>query len=156
MIRTGQALATAKPSWLPNSIRYSAVIPGVVSLMLLWPFGGNNAKKVTMIPAREVPGAHGTVSVKPEKNGNTHVDITTKSLAQPSALTPPADTYVVWFQPPDQAPRNMGALKVGNDLNGKLETVAPFRRFKVFITPEERQNVTTPHGPHLLSADVVG
>lgn len=157
MIRTGQAFKSVKPSWLPvpNSIRYSAVIPGVVGLMLLWPFGGST-KKISMTPAKEVPAAHGTVAVKTGRNGNTDVNIVTKSLAQPSALTPPEETYVVWFQPPDQSPKNMGALRVDNNLNGKLDTVAPYRQFKVFITAEKQQNVASPHGPQVLSADVVG
>lgn len=157
MIRTGQACPSVKTSWLPipNSIRYSALIPGVVGMMLLWPFG-DTAKKVSMTPAKEVPAAHGTVSVKTGKNGNTEVAVTTKALAQPSALTPPAETYVVWFQPPDQSPKNMGALRVDNSLKGKLDTVAPYRQFKVFITAEKQQNVESPHGMHVLSADVVG
>lgn len=157
MIGTGQAYTSVKSSWLPipNSIRFGAVIPGIVGMMLLWPFG-DTAKKVSMTPAKEVPAAHGTVAVKTGKNGNTQVDITTKALAQPSALTPPAETYVVWFQPPDQSPKNMGALKVDNNLNGKLETVAPYRHFKVFITAEKQQNVASPHGTHVLSADVIG
>jgi len=157
MIRTGQAFTSLKPSWLPipNSIRYSALIPGVLGMMLLWPFG-DSAKKFTMMPAKEVPGAQGTVAVKTGKNGNTEVDVTTKALAQPSALTPPEETYVVWFQPPDQSPKNMGALRVDNNLNGKLSTVAPYRHFKVFITAEKQQNVASPHGAKVLTADVLG
>src|SRR6185312_9075511 len=157
MIRTGQAFPSVKTSWLPipNSIRYSALIPGVVGMMLLWPFG-DSAKKVSMTAAKEVPAAQGTVSVKTGKNGNTQVDVSTKALAQPSALTPPAETYVVWFQPPNQSPKNMGALKVDNSLKGKLDTVAPYRQFKVFITAEKQQNVASPHGTHVLSANVVG
>ena len=157
MIRTGQAFTSPKHSWLPipNSVRYSAVIPGVVGLMLLWPFGAGS-KKISMTAAKEVPAAHGTVAVKTGRNGNTDVNITTKSLAQPSALTPPAETYVVWFQPPDQSPKNMGALRVDNNLNGKLDTVAPYRQFKVFITAEKQQTVASPHGTKLLTANVLG
>ncbi|MGH9588798.1 MAG: hypothetical protein ACRD25_00285 [Terracidiphilus sp.] len=140
---------------IPNSIHYSAVIPGVVGLMLLWPFG-DTAKKISMTPAKEVPAAHGTVAVKTGRNGNIEVAITTKALAQASALTPPAETYVVWFQPPDQSPKNMGALRVDNNLNGKLETVAPYRHFKVFITAEKQRNVASPHGTKVLTAEVAG
>jgi hypothetical protein len=157
MIRTGQAFPSVKTSWLPipNSIRYSALIPGIMGMMLLWPFG-DTANKVTMMPAKEVPGAQGTVAVKTGKNGNTEVDVTTKALAQPSALTPPEEIYVVWFQPPDQSPKNMGALRVDNSLKGKLSTVAPYRHFKVFITAEKQQNVASPHGTKVLTADVLG
>lgn len=158
MIRTGQAFNSTKASRLPlpNGVRFSAVFPAVLGLMFLWPFNGMGAKKVSMTPGKEDPAAHGTVAVKTGHNGNTRVDITTKALAQPSALTPPANTYVVWFQPTGQDPRNMGALRVDNKLNGKLDTVSPYRAFKVFITAENTQNPTKPHGPRVLSANVFG
>jgi hypothetical protein len=152
MIGTGQVFALAKPSRLSL---YAAVVPAVLGLALLWPFG-DNAKKISMIAGKEDPSAHGTVSLKSGQNGNTEVDITTKALAQPSALTPPQNTYVVWFQPEGQNPQNVGALKVDNNLNGKLSTVTPHRRFKVFITAEKETNVTQPRGPTMLSANVFG
>lgn len=157
MISTGRTFKSIKPSRLPfsNGARYSAVVPAVLGLMLLWPFG-DSAKKVSMTPGKEDPAAHGTVAVKTGHNGNTRVDITTDALAQPSALTPPANTYVVWFQPNGQDARDMGALRVNNKLHGTLDTTSPYRAFKVFITAENEPNPTKPHGPRVLSADVLG
>lgn len=157
MFRTGQASPTTKyHSRLPGSTGfYSALLPAALGLMLLWPFG-DSAKKVSMTPGQEDPAAHGTIAVKTGHNGNTQVHITTKALAQPSALTPPENTYVVWFQPQGQNPQEAGALKVDNGLKGSLDTVTPHRRFKVFITAEKEPNPTKPHGPTVLTADVLG
>lgn len=135
--------------------RYAAVVPAVLGLLLLWPFG-DSAKKVSMTPGKEDPAAHGTVSVSTTKNGNTKVDITTKALAQPSALTPQENTYVVWFQPEGKSPQDVGSLKVNNHLDGKLETTVPYRRFKVIITAEQQRDIDSPHGPRVLTADVLG
>lgn len=158
MFRNNRIFTSVRPSRLPipDGIRYTAVVPAVLGLMLFWPFNGVGAKKISMTPGKEDPAAHGTVAVKTGHNGNTKVDITTKALAQPSALTPPANTYVVWFQPPGQSPKDVGALRVDNKLNGKLDTVAPYRRFKVFITAENQRNITKPHGPRVLTANVMG
>lgn len=158
MFRTGHKSITAKTTSrlpVPTGLLYSAVTPAALGLMLLWPFGGG-AKKISMTACKEDPAAHGTVAVKTGHNGNTEVDITTKALAQPSALTPPENTYVVWFQPQDQDPQDVGALRVGNNLNGKLDTVTPNRRFKVFITAEREPNPKKPKGPTVLTADVLG
>ena len=157
MFRTGQASTTTRTiSRLPGSTGiYSAVLPAVLGLMLIWPFG-DSAKKVSMTPGQVDPAAHGTVAVKTGHNGNTQVDITTKALTQPSALNPPENTYVVWFQPDGQGPQDAGALKVDNGLKGRLDTVTPHRRFKVFITAEKEPNPTKPHGPIVLTADVLG
>lgn len=157
LFRTGHASTTTRTALrLPGSTRiYSAVIPAALGLMLLWPFG-DSPKKISMTPGQEDPAAHGTVAVKTGHNGNTQVDITTKALAQPSALTPPENTYVVWFQPKGQDPQNAGALRVDNSLKGRLDTVTPHRQFKVFITAEKEPNPTKPHGPTVLTADVLG
>jgi hypothetical protein len=157
MFKTGQVSTTKTATQLSvhGGVRYTAVIPAALGLMLLWPFG-DSAKKVSMTPGKEDPAAHGTVAVKTGRNGNTDVSITAKSLAQPSALNPPENTYVVWFQPDGQDARNMGALRVNNNLDGKLVTVSPYRRFKVFITAEKEPNPTRPKGPTMLTADVLG
>jgi hypothetical protein len=157
MFRNGKVDNSPKPASLArfsSGARFTA-LPAVLGLMLLWPFG-ESAKKISMTPGKEDPAAHGTVAVSTGKNGNTRVDITTKALAQPSALTPPENIYVVWFQPQGQDPVNAGALKVDNNLNGKLDTVTPHRQFKVFITAEKEPNLRKPKGPTVLAADVLG
>ncbi|HEV2134964.1 MAG TPA: hypothetical protein VGR47_12070 [Terracidiphilus sp.] len=159
MLRMGQLTTTTKPATrllpLPGSVCYSFVLPAALGLMLFWPFG-DTAKKVSMTPGKEDPAAHGTVAVKTGHNGNTQVNITTDALAQPSALTPPENTYIVWLQPDGQDARDIGSLRVDNKLHGKLNTTSPYRRFKVFITAEKQRGLTKPKGPTVLSADVLG
>jgi hypothetical protein len=127
------------------------VLPAVACLTLIWPFGGN---KIPMNSAPQVPAAHGVIHEKSNRNGNTEVDVKVRSLARPSALTPPEDVYVVWFQPPGQNPVNEGALKVDGNLNGELKTVSPYKDFKVFITAEKYAQIRQPEGQTVLSAQV--
>lgn len=153
MYRTGQLFHTAKLSGLPGSksIRYFAVVPAVVFLMFLWPFGG---KKVYMTAAPQVPAAHGVIHVSNSSNGNMQLDIKTRSLAKPAALTPPADVYVVWLEPSGESPKNAGALKVNGKLSGELKTVTPYKQCKVFITAEKYAQTREPNGPTVLQAQV--
>jgi len=135
------------------SIRYFSVLPAVVMLAFLWPFG-SGGKKIHMDSAQEVPAAHGTVQVKTTNNGNMQLDIKVRSLAQPSALTPAQSTYVVWIQPPGHSPVNEGALTVDGDLKGQMTTTTPYKDFKVFITGEKFAQIQQPSGPTVLSAHV--
>lgn len=128
------------------------MLPAVLCLALFWPFGGG--KKVHMIAASEVPAAHGVIHVTTSHNGNTELDIKTRALAKPAALTPPEEVYVVWLQPSGEAPRNAGALKVDSKLNGELKTITPYKQFKVFITAEKYAQTQQPIGPTVLHAQV--
>lgn len=134
--------------------RYFAALPAVLALAFFWPFGGG--KKVPMNSAKEVPAAHGVVHYKSTDNGNTQVNVEAKALARPSSLTPPENTYVVWFQPSGKDPIDQGALKVDGNLSGSLKTVTPYKSFKVFITAEKYPQPEQPQGPTVLSADISG
>ena len=131
---------------------YFSMLPAVLCLALFWPFGGG--KKVYMIAASEVPAAHGVVQVKSSGNGNTQLDIKTRALAKPAALTPPEQVYVVWLQPSGESPRNAGALKVDGNLNGELKTVTPYKQCNVFITAEKYAQIQQPSGPTVLHAQI--
>ncbi|MGH9588799.1 MAG: hypothetical protein ACRD25_00290, partial [Terracidiphilus sp.] len=94
-----------------------------------------------MTSAQEVPAAHGVIQVKTTDNNNLQLGITVRALAQPSALTPPQSTYVVWIQAPGHNPVNEGALNVDGNLKGQMTTVTPYKDFKVFITGEKYAQV---------------
>lgn len=51
-----------------------------------------------MTANRDTPGAQGTVVIKSTKNNHAQVDVKVKSLARPSALTPPEDVYIVPYE----------------------------------------------------------
>jgi hypothetical protein len=112
------------------------------------------ARDDKMYPASITPGATGVVKTDNSQNGNTGVEVDVKHLASPEQLSPPAQTYVVWLQPQGQDPVNAGALKVDDNLNGKLTTRTPYKVFDVFITAENSPTVTAPTGPHVLDAKV--
>lgn len=133
--------------------RFHALLPAVLCLALIWPFGGG-WKSAKMMAGTVTPGAQGTVRFRTGSNDNTELDIKTSALAPPSSLTPPKNIYVVWLQPPGEDAKDLGALKVGSDEQGELKTVTPNKRFKVFITAEQNGNLKEPEGPIVLSADV--
>jgi len=99
------------------------------------------------------PAAEGKVSISKADNNNVGIDVMVKHLAPPQRVSSSATTYVVWLQPTAGDTRdlqNMGALKVDEDLNGRLRTVAPHRNFQLFITAEPSAMVTFPAGEKIL------
>ena len=131
----------------------ASVAPLVVCLAFLWPFGGGG-RTVHMMAGSVTPGAHGTVQVNTGNNGNTTVDVKAHALAPSSSLTPAENAYVLWIQPPDQAPQNQGRIKVNQNEDAELHTKTAYKRFQVFITAEENAKTESPEGPKVLSADV--
>ncbi len=101
-----------------------------------------------------LPAAEGTLLCDKAANDNTSIDLKVKHLANPDRLTPPAAVYVVWMKTDkDATPQNLGALKVDEDLNGRLTTVTSQRRFEVFITGEATGQGISPSGAPLLWAN---
>lgn len=110
--------------------------------------------EVRMVTSPDIPAAEGVVRATAGENGNTQLRVFVRHLAPPEKVRPDATTYVVWVQPPDGPPQNMGALAVDADLRGSLTTVTPLRSFDVFITLERSPTVTAPSARNLLSASV--
>ena len=129
-----------------------ALVPLFLIMAMFWPFGGG--KKVDMLAGQSTPAAQGTIDIKTSQNKNTHIDLKVRALAKPSSLTPPANVYVVWIEPPGENPKNEGQLHVDKDLNGELQTEVPYKRFRIFITAEQDPQAQTPTGTQVLSADV--
>lgn len=132
------------------------VLPSLLPLVLfafIWPFGGGG-RKVHMMAGSATPAAQGTVTIQTGNNGNTTLDLKVQALAAPSSLSPAANVYVVWIQPPDQNPQNHGQLSVNQSEDGELHTKTPYKRFKVFVTAEQNARIQEPTGPRVLQADV--
>jgi hypothetical protein len=126
--------------------------PALLLLAFIWPFSGG--KDVELLAGPSNPAARCTVHLHVGDNGNTEMDIKAESLAAPSALTPPKNAYVVWVQPPDSDPQNMGQITPDKDQKAELKTVTPSKRFKVFVTAEDQAQVKTPEGQTILSGEV--
>jgi hypothetical protein len=92
------------------------------------------------------PAADITVNKQYDKNGNCRISITAKNLAAVDRLTPPKSAYVVWIVSETNEVRNIGQLKNKNAQTAKLETLAPSKFSEIFITAEDRADVTYPAG----------
>ena len=112
------------------------------------------AKTYHMTSMKMVPAAAGEVNVAKEKDGNIQVDVNVMHLAKPGMLTPPANTYVVWFQQEGSQPQNQGELKVGKDLHGELRSTTTLNHFNVIITAETDSQTKTPSDEMVLRATV--
>ena len=133
---------------------FAAGLPLMFALAFIWPFGGGGTK-VQMTPnAGETPAAQGTLTVRKGSNNNTRIDTKVKNLATPASLKHPAQVYVEWIQPNGQSPKNEGEIMIAPNRSGQLKTETPYQHFKVFITAEKSPTVTSPKGPHVLTATV--
>ena len=112
------------------------------------------AKTYHMTSMKMVPAAAGEVNVAKEKDGNIQVDVNVMHLAKPGMLTPPANTYVVWFQQEGSQPQSQGELKVGKDLQGELKSTTTLNHFNVIITAETDSQTKTPSDEMVLRATV--
>jgi hypothetical protein len=101
-----------------------------------------------------VPASQGTVRATLGNNGNTNLSIRVKNLAPAYKVQPDATVYVVWIQQPNQPKQNIGALTLNKDLEGSLDTVTPFRRFSVSVTPEAAGAVEQPTHEPVFTAEV--
>lgn len=93
-----------------------------------------------------VPAAEISAVKKKDKNHNYVVEVTAKYLAEASRLQPPKNNYCVWIVTEDGVTRNIGQLSVNNIKKTVLKAVTPFAFQEIFITAEDRGDVTYPSG----------
>jgi hypothetical protein len=138
-----------------NMLRWSSY---AVALTLFGVAGCAQTKhNIPLDRAQSVPGALGQVKAEKTEQGNTKLAVEVEHLAPPEDLAKGAQVYVVWARKDvkDAKPQNIGALEVGKDRKGKLETVTPLDKFKVSITPESSPTAEKPTHAPIMSADVV-
>lgn len=129
-------------------IMISLVLPTVVGL------GLGCARPQTMVSAVGVPASEGTVKATDGGNGNTKLAIHVKHLAPPSKVSPDAMVYVVWLQPRNGVLQNIGALVLNDNLEGRLETLTPHRRFQITVTPEPGGQLEKPTHEPVFTSEV--
>lgn len=112
------------------------------------------ARKYPLTATPVVPGAKGFVDVGKDKNGNTEVHLKVEFLPKPSSLTPPAETYIVWFRQQGSEPEAQGQLKVEDNLRGEFKTTTNWKNFDVVVTAEKERVPKVPTGPEVLRATV--
>lgn len=118
-------------------------------------FGGESTEQ-TMHASSSSPAAQGTVKTSVADNGNTALSVRVKHLAPPSKMVPDATVYVVWIKPGDAAIQNVGALTLNENLEGRLDTVTPHRRFTVSVTPEPGGRGAQPTHEAVFTSSVEG
>lgn len=116
---------------------------------------GGPSKTVPLQATQAVPAALGEVHASRTDQGNTRVDLEVSYLAPPQNVAPGSHVYIVWAQPEDGSPpQNIGALAVGEDRKGKLETLTPLQKFDIFVTPEPARNAKKPTNEAVMKAEV--
>ena len=124
-------------------------------LALTAALGCSSGKTVPLQPTQSVPAALGEVHATKTDQGNTRVDVQVSYLAPPQNVDPGSHVYVVWAQPKDgSTPQNIGALEVGKDRKGRLETLTPLEKFEILVTPEPERNAKQPTNKPVMTADV--
>jgi hypothetical protein len=121
-----------------------------VSLFAACSLGKGGANTTPMHASSNAPAATGSVKAKREK-GNYNLSVAVEHMAPAEKMVEGATTYVVWAQPASGGvPQNLGALKVGDNRSGKLNTVTAARDMKITVTAEPEASVAKPSGQPLL------
>jgi hypothetical protein len=116
--------------------------------------GGCAKNERMMAASAEIPAAEGTVATERGDNDNTVVHIRVKHLAPPFRLDPEATTYVVWLKAAEAPIQSVGALKVDDDLVGRLDFVTPHRIFRLTVTPEAEATITAPSNRPVFTTSI--
>lgn len=112
------------------------------------------ATSYQMVPADRTPAAAGEVEVA-EEDENIKLEVEISHVPPPSSLGAGLRTYVVWMKPAaSQQHINLGAIKIGDDRSGELETTTPYREFDLFVTAEPSAQVETPGDRVVLSRKI--
>jgi len=116
---------------------------GMVGIMVLLLASCATTEK---FPVSEVlPAADITVKTKQDKHNNSKITVKAKNLASPERLNPSKSFYVVWVES-DEGIKNVGQLTNKNARKAELETLTPFEVNAIFITAEERGDISYPVG----------
>lgn len=117
--------------------------------------GCSSTRELKMTSTSDTPAARGTIKATETEGNNTQLEVSVHHLAPAQKIAPGSSTYVVWIQPSDgTAPKNVGAMTVNSNLEGKLTTITPYRNMSVFITPERIATTSYPTGDRILTTPV--
>jgi hypothetical protein len=112
------------------------------------------AHKFPLTASARVPAATGEVVTGKDRNGNTELTMTVRFLAKAQNLTPPSNTYVVWFAMEGMPPENEGELKIDKNLRGDFKTHTPWKNFDIFVTAESDPMIQMPSDDGVLRTKI--
>lgn len=96
-----------------------------------------------------VPAAEISATKKETVNKNYDIEVTANYLANPNRLAPPKNFYVVWIVTDKNGIKNIGQLIQNRTRKVVLKTTTPFNVKEIFITAEDRGNITVPTGTEI-------
>lgn len=107
-----------------------------------------STKKVPFDNSQVVPSAEGTIKAKKDNNNNYALNISTVNLPDPSKLTPPRKTYVVWIET-EKGIKNVGQMNSKSPMFSKtrkasLSTVSTLKPTRIFVTAEDDPKIEHP------------
>lgn len=102
------------------------------------------ATSVKFPVSRLVPAADISASIKKDNNNNYDIKVTTNHLANPNRLVPPKNFYVVWILTENNGIKNVGQVIQKGSKKVVLTTTTPFTVKEIFITAEDKGDVTYP------------
>ncbi len=139
-------------SGFPRSIPVIALAS--VGMLAFSQAGCASAQKQTMESSVANTSGEGTVEAKAGPNDNTQIEVRVKHLSEPARVASDASVYVVWIHPRNAEIQNVGALRIDEDLVGKLNTSTPHRTFTLTVTPEPSARMAAPTHRAVFTAEV--
>jgi hypothetical protein len=104
---------------------------------------GGGGTKVDLKGTELMSQANGEAEVQ-AKAGTTKIEVSIKSLAQPSTLGTEFMTYVLWAVSPDGRTSNLGEIQTNKNGEGKLSPTTQLQTFSLFVTAEPYFSVRQP------------
>ena len=109
-------------------------------------FSFSCGKTVKFPASSSVPAAEITATKKQDSNKNYVIEIKAKNLASPERLSPKRNNYCVWILTTEGEVKNLGQLLNKNGESASLKATTPFNAKEIFITAEDKGNVSYPSG----------
>ncbi len=145
------------PLFIKSLMLTKTIVFGTAAI-IAFVFFSSCARKAHFQVSPVVPAARGYTKVKRDHNKNYNIYVSLENLAEPSRLTPPKQTYVVWLVSEDNSIKNVGQVKTStsffsNALKGSFETVSASKPIKVFITAEDDASVHFPSAMMVMTTN---
>lgn len=113
----------------------------------------NSCSTTTKFPLSTVtPAAEISAKKRIDKQNNFTLEITASNLASAERNSPPGNNYSVWIVSKNNGTKNVGQLNVKNGKKTTFKTVTPFDFEEIFITIEDKGDMSYPTGVEISRA----
>ena len=131
-----------------------------VGSMVLMAEGCSSSGPAGFENSPSLSAAESRIKVRSASNGNSEIKLQVKHMTPPDKVKSGTSTYVVWAQPTDttDAPMmNLGQMTPDKDLKAEFQSVTPYRKFKILLTPESDRSARAPTAdPVLWTKEIKG